>query len=79
MKKILLSICLAVSVFALSGCADFLDREPYGRDTSWKTDEDVMKAVYALYYFVSPHWSEEICGRGHMWFECASGQRADRS
>lgn len=72
MKKILLSICLAVSVFALSGCADFLDREPYGRDTSWKTDEDVMKAVYALYYFVSPHWSEEICGRGHMWFECAS-------
>ena len=72
MKKILLSICLAVSVFALSGCADFLEREPYGRDTSWKTDEDVMKAVYALYYFVSPHWSEEICGRGHMWFECAS-------
>ena len=72
MKKILLSICLAVSAFALSGCADFLEREPYGRDTSWKTDEDVMKAVYALYYFVSPHWSEEICGRGHMWFECAS-------
>ena len=31
-----------------------------------------MKAVYALYYFVSPNWSEQICGRGHMWFECAS-------
>lgn len=72
MKKILLSFCLAVCAFSLSGCADFLDRDPYGRDTSWKTDEDVMKAVYALYYFVSPHWSEEICGRGHMWFECAS-------
>ncbi len=54
------------------GCSDFLDRESYGRDTSWKTDEDVMKAVYALYYFVSPNWSEQICGRGHMWFECAS-------
>ncbi|MEF2792599.1 MAG: RagB/SusD family nutrient uptake outer membrane protein [Alistipes dispar] len=72
MKKILINICLAVSVLSFSGCSDFLDRESYGRDTSWKTDEDVMKAVYALYYFVSPNWSEQICGRGHMWFECAS-------
>ena len=72
MKKILMNICLVVSVLSFSGCSDFLDRESYGRDTSWKTDEDVMKAVYALYYFVSPNWSEQICGRGHMWFECAS-------
>ncbi|WP_288320997.1 RagB/SusD family nutrient uptake outer membrane protein [Alistipes dispar] len=72
MKKILMNIYLAVSVLSFSGCSDFLDRESYGRDTSWKTDEDVMKAVYALYYFVSPNWSEQICGRGHMWFECAS-------
>lgn len=72
MKKILMNICLAVSVLSFSGCSDFLDRESYGRDTSWKTDEDVMKAVYALYYFVSPNWSEQICGRGHMWLECAS-------
>ena len=72
MKKILMNICLAVSVLSFSGCSDFLDRESYGRNTSWKTDEDVMKAVYALYYFVSPNWSEQICGRGHMWFECAS-------
>ena len=72
MKKILMNICLAISVLSFSGCSDFLDRESYGRDTSWKTDEDVMKAVYALYYFVSPNWSEQICGRGHMWFECAS-------
>ena len=72
MKKILMNICLAVSVLSFSGCSDFLDRESYGRDTSWKTDEDVMKAVYALYYLVSPNWSEQICGRGHMWFECAS-------
>ena len=56
MKKILMNICLAVSVLSFSGCSDFLDRESYGRDTSWKTDEDVMKAVYALYYFVSPNW-----------------------
>ena len=49
MKKILMNICLAVSVLSFSGCSDFLDRESYGRDTSWKTDEDVMKAVYALY------------------------------
>ena len=72
MKKILMNIYLAVSVLSFSGCSDFLDRESYGRDTSWKTDDDVMKAVYALYYFVSPNWSEQICGRGHMWFECAS-------
>ena len=72
MKKILMNICLSVSVLSFSGCSDFLDRESYGRDTSWKTDEDVMKAVYALYYFVSPNWSEQICGRGHMWVECAS-------
>lgn len=31
-----------------------------------------MQAVYGLYHFVSPYWSEEICGRGHMWLECAS-------
>ena len=43
MKKILMNICLAVSVLSFSGCSDFLDRESYGRDTSWKTDEDVMK------------------------------------
>ena len=72
MKKILMNICLAVSVLSFSGCSAFFDGESYGRDTSWKTDEDVMKAVYALYYFVSPNWSEQICGRGHMWFECAS-------
>lgn len=26
----------------------------------------------ASYHFVSPYWSEEIRGRGHMWLECAS-------
>lgn len=31
-----------------------------------------MQAIYGLYHFVSPYWSEEICGRGHMWLECAS-------
>lgn len=72
MKKIIFSICLAVSVLALSGCADFLERESYGKDETWKTQEDVMQAIYGLYHFVSPAWSEEICGRGHMWLECAS-------
>lgn len=72
MKKIIFSICLTISAFCLSGCADFLDREPYGKDSSWKTEEDVNQAIYALYHFVSPYWSEEICGRGHMWLECAS-------
>lgn len=72
MKKIIFSICLAISAFCLSGCTDFLEREPYGKDNSWKNEEDVNKAIYALYHFCSPYWSEEICGRGHMWFECAS-------
>ena len=72
MKKIFLSICLAAGAFALSGCADFLEKDPYGKDTTWKSKEDVMQAVYGLYHFVSPYWSEEICGRGHMWLECAS-------
>ncbi|WP_295940725.1 RagB/SusD family nutrient uptake outer membrane protein [uncultured Alistipes sp.] len=72
MKKIIFSTCLAISAFCLSGCSDFLERDNYGRDTSWKTEDDVNKAVYALYHFVSPYWSEEICGRGHMWFECTS-------
>ena len=67
MKKIIFSICLVVGVLAMSGCADFLERESYGKDETWKTKEDVMQAVYGLYHFVSPYWSEEICGRGHMW------------
>lgn len=72
MKKILFSICLAVSALAMSGCADFLERESYGKDETWKSKDDVMQAIYGLYHFVSPYWSEEICGRGHMWLECAS-------
>lgn len=72
MKKYLFSICLSISAFCLSGCSDFLDKKPYGGDTTWKTEQDVNDAIWALYHFVSPYWSEEICGRGHMWFECAS-------
>lgn len=72
MKKIIASICLAICALGSTGCADFLDKKPYGGDTTWKTEEDVNNAIWALYHFVSPYWSEEICGRGHMWFECAS-------
>ncbi|MCM1300784.1 MAG: RagB/SusD family nutrient uptake outer membrane protein [Alistipes senegalensis] len=71
MKKIITSICFAVCAIAFSGCADFLDKEAYGKDTALKTKDDVMGAIYGLYHFVSPKWSEEICGRGHMWLECA--------
>ena len=60
MKKTIFSLCLAISAFCLSGCSDFLDREPYGKDATWKTKEDVDQAIYALYHFVSPYWSEEI-------------------
>lgn len=74
MKKIILSICMAVVIFSFSGCSDFLDRKAYGSDDSsvWKSEDDVMKGIYALYHFASPYWSESILGRGHMWFECAS-------
>ena len=54
MKKIIFSICLVVGVLAMSGCADFLERESYGKDETWKTQEDVMQAIYGLYHFVSP-------------------------
>ena len=53
MKKTIFSLCLAISAFCLSGCSDFLDREPYGKDATWKTKEDVDQAIYALYHFVS--------------------------
>ena len=53
MKKIIFSICLVVGVLAMSGCADFLERESYGKDETWKTQEDVMQAIYGLYHFVS--------------------------
>lgn len=73
MKKIVLSICLTLCAFVMSGCGDFLDKEPYGKPAdSWRNENDVMDAIYALYHFVSPYWSEEICGRGHMWYECSS-------
>ncbi len=72
MKKILKSISFIACLFAFWGCSDFLEIEPYGEDSSWKTQEDVQDAVYALYHFVSPYWGEEICGRGTMWFETAS-------
>ena len=68
MKKTIFSLCLAISAFCLSGCSDFLDREPYGKDATWKTKEDVDQAIYALYHFVSPYWSARrsaaaaICG-----------------
>ena len=34
MKKTIFSLCLAISAFCLSGCSDFLDREPYGKDAT---------------------------------------------
>ena len=78
MKKTIFSLCLAISAFCLSGCSDFLDREPYGKDATWKTKEDVDQAIYALYHFVSPYWSEEICGRGHMSARMRQRQHTDR-
>ncbi len=73
MKNIIKNISvLAISTLMVVGCSDFLEREPYGQSTKWKTEEDINKAVYALYDFTSTNWSEEICGRGHMWLECVS-------
>lgn len=63
MKKTIFSLCLAISAFCLSGCSDFLDREPYGKDATWKTKEDVDQAIYALYHFVSPYWPRPYVAR----------------
>ncbi|MEG0806894.1 MAG: RagB/SusD family nutrient uptake outer membrane protein [Alistipes sp.] len=73
MKKIVANISvLAISTLMLVGCSDFLEREPYGQSTKWKTESDVDKAIFALYDYSSANWAEEICGRGHMWLECVS-------
>ncbi len=73
MKRIIAVLGLLVTgSLLLAGCSDFLEREPYGQNTKWKSEEDVNKAIYALYDFTSSNWSEEICGRGHMWMECVS-------
>ncbi len=71
MKKSLLTIISVVSVFFMSGCSDFLTVEKYGASTAWKTEEDVKKAVVALWSNVSND-SEGMTGRGIMWFECCS-------
>lgn len=68
MKKILFGIG-TLAVILVAGCSDFLDREPYGQTPTWTSEDDVTKAIAALYYFTS---QEGTSGRGFMWFECCS-------
>ena len=47
-KNILLTIGILAAIM-LSGCSNFLDVENYGASTTWETQEDVERAVYALW------------------------------
>ena len=54
---------LFVAVLTLSGCADFLDRDPLeqaSENTFWKTEADVEKGVNALYPLFMGHRTKRI-------------------
>lgn len=58
---------LFVAVLTLSGCADFLDRDPLEQasaNTFWKTEADVEKGVNALYPLLP--------GERDFWRDCES-------
>lgn len=58
---------LFVAVLTLSGCADFLDRDPLeqaSENTFWKTEADVEKGVNALYPLLP--------GERDFWRDCES-------
>lgn len=71
MKKILLTISMFAVGLLVSGCADFLDVKKYHEPKGWETEEDINKAIAALYSFTSNN-SEGVTGRGIAWFECCS-------
>ena len=51
MKKILIIASLALCCSLLASCEDFLDTKKYGAKTDWETQEDVEKALVALFSF----------------------------
>ena len=71
MKKILIIASLALCCSLLASCEDFLDTKKYGAKTDWETQEDVEKALDALFSF-NTNDSEGVTGRGITWFECCS-------
>lgn len=71
MKKILIIASLALCCSLLASCEDFLDTKKYGAKTDWETQEDVEKALVALFSF-NTNDSEGVTGRGITWFECCS-------
>lgn len=71
MKKIIITLGILAGMAIFTGCSDFLNVQKYGPSKTWKTKEDVDKAVYALLSNVSND-SEGVTGRGIMWYECCS-------
>ena len=71
MKKMLIIASLALCCSLLASCEDFLDTKKYGAKTDWETQEDVEKALVALFSF-NTNDSEGVTGRGITWFECCS-------
>lgn len=71
MKKILIIASLALCCSLLASCEDFLDTKKYGAKTDWETQEDVEKALVALFSF-NTNDAEGVTGRGITWFECCS-------
>lgn len=62
MKKILIIASLALCCSLLASCEDFLDTKKYGAKTDWETQEDVEKALVALFSF-NTNDSEGVTGR----------------
>ena len=71
MKRILSTISIFACGLLLLGCTDFLDVKKYHEAKTWETEDDITKAIAALYSFTSNN-SEGVTGRGIAWFECCS-------
>lgn len=70
MKNILYkSAIILVGCLLTVGCSDFLETNRWGMSKDWKSQEDVDKAINALYAYT---FNDGTSARGFMWFECCS-------
>lgn len=61
MKRILSTISIFACGLLLLGCTDFLDVKKYHEAKTWETEDDITKAIAALYSFTSNN-SEGVTG-----------------
>jgi|GEM_PF-3875627 len=70
MKKILIIASLALCCSLLASCEDFLDTKKYGAKTDWETQEDVEKALVALFSFKTFVQSQTQNNKIRMFCNC---------